>query len=246
MYIDQYLNGAGFWFEEESHGLQSFIEDYTDHWVLGGVVTWIVKPLQTFLWNISVNIYDISDGIVDLGSREIQDTPGRWLASEIEVKYPGFAWLISDPVYALRQWFSQAVFPQMPITYDLYLWVIDCGEELFPGFRLFILNPADHLRRVFSGGVFPGMPVSDDWLTWLLDCGDELFPGFRLFVLDPLYQLKVMIAELFEARVDLFEYPGKWAIYWIRNALVDYREEYRGWLLPTLERVLRYFWEGVF
>ena len=290
MYLDQFINTVGFWFEELAHRLQPFIADYGTHWVLGSVVYAVILPLQGLFWQVSLKIYDISDSIYALNIRQLQDRPWAWVVNNMEGHFPGFAWLVSDPVNAMRHWFSNWAFPGMPITGNMFLWVIDCGEEVFPGFRLFILDPADyirrgfsrlvfpgmsvaedvltwvldcgdeifpgfrlfildpidHLRRIFSRLVFPNMPVSDDLLTWVLDCGDEIFPGFRLFVLDPDDYIMRKVAGLFGARVDLFQEPGKWVIYWVKNALVDFREEYRAWLLPTLERLLRYIWEGVF
>jgi len=289
-YLDQFFQEVGAWFQALSSSIWVFNQGYKDHWVLGALVDAVLTPLSTLLYNAGTRFLNASDTFFAMDFRQLQDKPWNWVVNKVEGHFPGFAWLVDEPVKAVRWWFSHLAFPGMPITDDLFLWVIDCGEEVFPGFRLFLLDPADyirklfsraifpdmsvaedlltwvldcgdeifpgfrlfvldpvdHLRRIFSRVVFPKMDVSADWFTWLLDCGDEIFPGFRLFVLDPTYQLKVMIADLFGARVDLFDYPGKWAVYWIRNACVDFREEYRGWLLPTIERLIRYIWEGVF
>jgi len=246
MYIDQFFHEIGAWFQASSTSIWVFAQGYRDHWVLGGLVTGFLLPLADLLYNTGANFLGLADTVYALEGRVLQDNPARWIVNKISDAFPGFDLFVLDPIDHLRRLFSGLVFPGMPVSDDLFTWLLDCGDELFPGFRLFILDPLDYLRRQFSDFAFSGMPVSDDLFTWLLDCGDELFPGFRLFIIDPTYQLKVMIADLFGARVDLFDYPGKWAIYWVKNALLSYRDEYKALLLPELERLLRYFWEGVF
>jgi len=153
---------------------------------------------------------------------EFRHNPEGWVHDKIDSFWPELGVILEDPGGWLEDRLTLR-FPELAAMIgDTSSWLLNKLYVLWPDGYWLILEPGPTIRKWFVGE----------------------FPNLYYFVDDPYDWVKRNVAYMFGGGVNLFEDIDKWVVYWLQKALLDYRDEYKGWLRDRIESFVRYLWEG--
>lgn len=202
---------------------------------------WIGDQLETAalaVWLFAERYKGVTDFVGDLLSgqllsellgrlwwdwRTFIDDPAGYVIDIIADYWPEIALLLTDPGSLIEGWLWERVPWLYELLDDPWGWLAGVIEPHWPEWSRFVADP--------------GATIGE----WL----DERYPGVWQFLSDPDGWLKERIYDLTGLETAFWDDP----VGWVRDYVIEHRDTHvensRAWLYATGERLVRFFFEGV-
>lgn len=244
-WVDNVLEDIRNWAWKVRNYFFGFTDQYRGHWLLGWFAENVSEPIGNALDVIGLRIDQLRDRFYWV-DRFVHDILDRWLIDDIIREIWGDFWrIVRDPsgwVYDKLSHF----FPRWSqfITQTKH-WVIDYIEDNSAWIRDFLDDPIWWFREVVNVHMHNLYELyRDPWgfieniLYYNAHNLWELLRDFDGFV-------KRRLADWFGFPYDFWDRPFDWLTHAVMRVLETGPREWRDRLYTLSERVLRWFWEGV-
>jgi len=222
-----------------------FTDQYRGHWLLGWFAENVSEPIGNALDVIGLRIDQIRDRLYWV-DRFIHDILDRWLIDDIIREIWSEFWRITHDPIGWVKWKVSEWFPRWSqfIT-QTKSWVIDYLEDGVWWIKDFLYNPIWWFREVVNVHMHDLYRFWQDPWTFISDL--LYYNAYDLWKL--IYSFDVVVKDKITAWLgfgpDFWDRPYDWLTHAVMRVLETGPREWRDRLYRLSERVLRWFWEGV-
>jgi hypothetical protein len=222
-----------------------FTDTYRGHWLLGWFAENVSEPIGNSLDIVGLRIDTFRDRLYWV-DRFVHDILDKWLIDDIIQEIWADFWrLTRDP----SGWVSAQLTKFMPrwtqfIT-QTKQWVIDWIEDYAYWIRDFLDNPVWWFREVINAHMHNLYTFWQDPWKYIEDL--LYYNAYDLWRIMNDFDgvLKDRLADWFGFGLDFWDRPFDWFTHAVLRVLETGSHEWRDRVYKLGQRLLRYFWEGV-